>query len=211
MFYGTCRFAIAALLTTRLHAQSIAVHSVLAQAATVERATLVGGGVTLGKTVSHGALFLQLRGEAMRGSRDRIASACTGLVPIGTTLCDPQRLSTATTLESGSIGLRVPLMHHARMTFSVLGTLGIARIGTESRDSLRRTRLDARRIMFVPEAGVDWRWQPKVRLPIALNVGVAIGSIRSFVDDQVVDGYAPFNDALGLRRAWLGVAYAFER
>ncbi len=211
MFCRTLLVAIVTLLATSVPAQSISAHVALAQAATAERAALAGGGVTIGTTFSHGALHLQMRGEVMRGSRDRIASPCAGLLPIGTTRCDAQRLHTTTTLESGSIGVRLPLLHRARMTFSLLGTLGVARIGTESRDSTQRSRLDARRLMYVPEAGADLRWQPTVRVPIALTAGAAIGSIRPFYRERIEDGYTPFNEALGLRRAWVGVAYVFVR
>lgn len=205
------RIVLLSLFATTLEAQNIAAYSVAGRAETIERATLLGGGIVLGSTFSRGALHLQLRGEAMRGSRDHVASPCAGLVPIGATFCTPQRLHTTTTLESGSVGVRAPLAHLARMTVSLLGTVGIARINTGTRDSTQKERLSARRLMFVPEAGADVRWQPVVRIPFALNAGVAIGSIRPIVEDRVADGYTPFNDPLGLRRVWLGMAYAFDR
>lgn len=93
------------------------------------------------------------------------------------------------------------------MTFSVLGTLGVARIGTSSRDSTQRQRLSARRPMFVPEVGADWRWQPAARVRIAINAGATVGTIRPFASSGIVDGYAPFDDVLRLRRAWVGLTW----
>ncbi len=200
-----------ALLTTSLRAQSVTAYSAVGRAGTAERAALVGGGVTLGTRVSRGAFTLQLQGEVMRGSRDQLASICSGNVPPDVTLCNPRRLRTTTTFESGSIGVLAPVLHRARITFSLAGALGIVRIGTESRDSIGRAALAARRLMYVPEVGLDWRWRPSLRHPIGLTAGAAIGSIRPITEDRVADGYTPFNRELGLWRVWLGVNYAFDR
>ncbi len=143
----------------------------------------------------------------MRGSRARVASACTGLVPPNTTLCDPQRLNTTTQLESGSLAVRVPMLRARRMEFSIVGALGISRIATSSRDSTQRERLSARRVMFVPEVALDWRWQASARLPVIMNAGVAAASIRPFGALYIADGYVPFDHALRFRRAWVGVIW----
>jgi hypothetical protein len=94
-----------------------------------------------------------------------------------------------------------------RVSLSVIGGLGIARITTATRDSANVEWRQARMIMYQPEAGVEGSWQPLQRTPISITTGATIAELRPFARDAVVDGYTPFNQPIGTRRIWLGVAY----
>ncbi len=194
------------LCATPLAAQEVAAYAVRATLRVEDFGRQHGAALTFAHPINKSALRWRIGVEATSGERRSIGSPCTGLVPPDAPFCAPRPLRTLTDLRLVRGGLRVPVVVRARVSLSVIGDLGIARITTATRDSTTVDRRSARMIMYQPEAGVEGSWQPLQRAPLSVIGGATIAELRPFVRDVIADGYDPFNQPIGSRRIWLGLS-----
>jgi hypothetical protein len=149
--------------------------------------------------------WLRLGVEHLSGEARRTGSPCSGLIEPGT--CQPEPLRDDARLTSLTGGLGVPLLVRSRLVVEVTGDLrlGWARADTKGLESDRR--LSANKTVWGGEAGIDAAWSPSARLPLALQIGAAIGGLKGVIPEDVVDGYTPFNEAFSVTRLRVGLAW----
>lgn len=199
-------FAGLLLCAAPVAAQEVAAHAVRATLRTEGFGRQFGAAVTYAFPINASAIRWQIGAEFTAGERRWVGSPCTGLIPPDAPFCAPRPLRTANDLLLVRSGVRVPVIHRARVSLSVIGDLGIAGISTSTRDSTNVERRSARMIMYQPEAGVEASWQPSQRAPLSITGGATIAELRPFVREYIADGYSPFSEPIGTRRIWLGVA-----
>ncbi len=198
-------FAGLVLCAAPVAAQEVAAHAVRATLRKEDFGRQFGAAVIYAFPFNTSALRWRLGVEFTAGERRWVGSPCTGLIPPDARVCAPRPLRTSSDLLVVRSGLRVPVIHRARVSLSVIGDLGIAGISTVTRDSTNVDRRSARRIMYQPEAGIEGSWQPSQRAPLSITGGATIAELRPFVRDYIVDGYSPFSEPIGSRRIWVGV------
>jgi hypothetical protein len=83
----------------------------------------------------------------------------------------------------------------------------LASVRVETRGLTSGTLLPAEKMLWGPLLGAEASWKPVGTMPIAISFGGAIGGLIPVSQEQVLDGYTPFEGGFGLRRLTIGVAW----
>lgn len=195
---------------TPLAAQSMGASATLTRVGDGTFGTIPGFNIVLEQPVGTQWLQWHLMFDAAQGSRRYSGSPCVGLIAPGAPGCAVQPLRITTDMESAMLGLRLALLKNRRASLSLVGDIGIGRIGTKTRDASDSVRLKNSRLIYRPEAGVEARIRPMATKSWLLNGGASIGQVRPVRQYVVADGYSPFDVSLSLRRYWLGVMFPVQ-
>ena len=196
--------------TSAVAAQSMGAHGTLSVVGDTAFGALPGFNFLLEQPVGTQRLQWHLMFDAAQGSRRFTGSPCVRSLPPGTAGCGNQALRITTDMESAMLGLRLALLQHPRASLSLVGDIGIGRIGTKTRDATDSVRLKNWRMVYRPEAGVEARVRPFSSKRWFLSGGAAVGQVRPVRQYDVQDGYSPFDAAQSLHRYWLGIMFPVQ-
>jgi hypothetical protein len=81
-------------------------------------------------------------------------------------------------------------------------------VRADTRGETSGGRLYASKTLWGGALGARAAWTPVMRVPLALELGVGIGTLSPIREDDVVDGYTPFESDFHVRRAQVGVTWS---
>lgn len=208
---GVARLAaLLAIPMTTAMAQGMGAHVSWADLGVPEFAKPLGYGIVIEQPVGQTAVHWQFGFDAGFGRHTFTGTPCSGLVDPNSQLCATQSLHESLNMQAAAFGLRVPVLRGKRAALSLLGDLGIQRIGTKTKNATGDAVRSAWRMMYRPEVGAEARVAPSANRGFWLTAGYAVGQVRPFTQQGIADGYAPFENPLDIKRAWLGVIVAID-
>jgi hypothetical protein len=143
-----------------------------------------------------------------RARSGRIGAPCAGLIRPGS--CPPEPLRDDARLLSASGGGALRVLRAERVSVSLTGDLSLASVRADTRGETSGGRLSASKTLWGGTLGARADWTPLTRLPLALELGVGIGTLSPIREDDVVDGYTPFESHFEIRHAQAGVRWRFR-
>jgi len=167
---------------------------------------LLGGEIAIRTLGSDSTLSLIIGAAAMRGHGDRFGSLCVGLVPSGAD-CSARPIRDDGRVVAGSVGAVQPIVRAHRVRLSIIGNLALAQFHVESRYKPGGAPLIAEKVLVGAELGGSAAWYPAARVPLAIEIAVAIGGFAPLVSEQVTDGYTPFESDFSTRRIRAGLSW----
>lgn len=141
-----------------------------------------------------------------RARSGRIGAPCAGLIQPGT--CPPEPLRDDARLLSVGGGAALRVLRAQRVSVSLTGDLSLASVRADTRGETSGGRLSASKTLWGAALGARAAWTPMMRVPLALELGVGIGTLSPVSEDDVVDGYTPFENHFRICRAQLGVTWS---
>jgi hypothetical protein len=189
-----------------------------AQSVTISATSAAAQHPLLGESLDGASIALRTR-EApityqadvsrMRARSGRIGSPCAGLIRPGT--CPPEPLRDDARLFGASGGAAFRVLRAQRVTLAVTADLTLASIRADTRGLTSGDGLSASKTLWGAALGARASWRPVRRVPLALELGAAIGTLSPVSEDRVVDGYTPFESPFEVRRVQLGVTWSPKR
>lgn len=143
-----------------------------------------------------------------RARSGRIGAPCAGLIRPGS--CPPEPLRDNARLLSAGGGAALRVLRTARVSVSLTGDLSLASVRADTRGETSGGRLSASKTLWGATLGARAAWTPVMRVPLALELGVGIGTLSPIKEDDVVDGYTPFESQFQVRRAQLGITWRYR-
>ena len=164
-----------------------------------------GVGITLEYPILGSRLIWQLGADLSRGQTPTyVGSPCQPLFELGDG-CERQSLRSKTNGRTVALGLRVPLLRHARGSLSVIGDVAMQLFQTDVLNSSGATLVSGNRKTFRPDLGLEARVRPLPRRSLSLVAGYAVGQVRAS-EPSINAAYSPpYDKAMSSRRVWGGV------
>ena len=187
-----------------------------AQGASVSAVVISAQHMLLGSPLTGGALGVSIRrrdspvalhfeAAISHGHAGRIGVPCAGLIQPGTCAAEPLRDETRLTSISGGTTFRV--FHRRHVLFALTGDLMLASLRADTRGLTSGQTLTASKTFWGGLVGAHAAWTPVVRVPVALQIAGGVGGLMPIAHDVAVDGYAPFERGIQVRRLQLGIVW----
>lgn len=166
---------------------------------------LAGAAISVNLPRPHQRLTLRFDAERLHGRADRIGIACAGFIRPGTCPSEQLRDEVRLTSASGGPSFRVLRSRHTLLAFTA--DLTLASLRAETHGLTTGGKLVATKVLWGGRIGANAAWTPAVRVPIALEIEGGIGRLMPIVQEDVSDGYTPFEGGFNVRRLRVGVAW----
>lgn len=213
--YLTLALAIVPVRWSTVHAQTTTTDLVVSAVAAKANhyllsSTLHGAALGLRINPSQGRYTINAVFENARGRARRTGAPCGGLVEPGSCPAELVNDDGQTYALSTTAGLRVLGDRYASL--AVQAGYGIAVMRAETTGLTSGRRISTSQVMRGPRLGIDTRWVPSARAPVALQLTVTRSWWGRFRSNDSVDGYSPFdNGEVAQNSAQLGVAVRLPR
>jgi hypothetical protein len=143
-----------------------------------------------------------------RARSGRIGAPCAGLIRPGS--CPPEPLRDDARFLSASGGGALRVLRAERVSVALTGDLSLASMRADTRGETSGGRLFASKTLWGATLGARAAWTPMRRVPLDLELGVGIGTLSPIREDDVVDGYTPFESQFEVRRAQFGITWRYR-
>jgi hypothetical protein len=170
---------------------------------------LVGGALQLRLPLPDGPFAVRLGAERLTATAERVGIPCAGLIPPGDA-CAPEPLRDAARLTNASGGVALRILGGRRGELSLTADLTLGSLRADTRAASGKT-LAAQKWVWGGFFGAEAAWTPSPRLPLALEIGGALGGLMPVAREVIVDGYTPFDKGLDAARLRLGLAWRRDR
>jgi hypothetical protein len=140
----------------------------------------------------------------------RAGRACAGLLPPDPALCPVESIEDAVTMRGVALGLAATVARRGNLALAVIPSAGVFRVRSMSEGHQTGNQLSAAKLMIGFGVGAELSIVPHPPWPVTLHVGTHAG-IMAGPDEEVADGYTPFNDAIRVARVELGLTVRRRR
>jgi hypothetical protein len=153
--------------------------------------------------VSPGRSRIRFGPELLTSSSTAVRSTCAGLIAPHMD-CDPEPTRMSGQIRAALIEAGVHVLKRTSVDVELLGAarLGDVRSRVQGLESARELR--ASKLVVGIDIGVATSWYPWLRRRAGFQFTASVGGLNPFPDNQVVDGYTPFENNMSIRRASLG-------
>jgi hypothetical protein len=134
----------------------------------------------------------------------RVGSTCVGLI-LDPAECVQERIDDRSALGGVTLGLVATVVRWRRVSLTFVPAFSVALVRADSRGEQTGRSLEASNAMLGVSGGAEVSVVPSVRWPIALHVAAHTGTVEGS-DQQIADGYTPFNDGIRLTRFEIGLS-----
>lgn len=166
---------------------------------------LMGAGALLTWPRAKSGVAFQFGVERLGANTARFGIPCAGLIQPGT--CPQEALRDRARLTGARGGAVYRAVGSARAGIDVSADLALAHVRVETRGLASGSKLSATKLMWGPRLGATGSWEPISRVPVALEIGASVGGLTPLVHQHIVDGYAPFENDIGLRVVHVGLSW----
>lgn len=199
-------FFLALAMPAIASAQDIEVHATRLDADNDRLGSpLFGGGIGIRWGNSGRALSYRVGVERVNGRERRFGIPCAGLIEPNT--CLPEPLTDDGRATTVRLGVGVRLLQRTRVELLVGGNLTLSAVTTRSTGEESARTLDASKALVGAEAELLATWLPARRVPLCVQLGVSAARVRPVVDEQIVDGYTPFEQGFAMSAVRLGLVW----
>jgi hypothetical protein len=109
--------------------------------------------------------------------------------------------------RSASAGTAIRLRGSRHVGLALTADLELASVRADTRGLASGRVLSAMKMIWGGLVGVEGTWAPVAQVPLALELGAAIGGLTAVAKEQVVDGYTPFENAFTADHLRLGITW----
>jgi hypothetical protein len=114
-------------------------------------------------------------------------------------------------MKSLAAGLAFRMVDWRRLRVEIAGEVRLGTVRVESRGSPSGGELRVDKRLQGVGFGLDASWSPWSALPLAIEAGFTTGEMHRRENEELIDGYSPFEDGFDVRRLRIGVAWRGRR
>lgn len=172
-------------------------------------ARLVGGAARFVFPVGN-RVRLFVGGERASGRSFRTGIPCGGFYDPHSG-CVTESLRDDGTLSTGEGGVDVRLLAADGFVLRASGDIRLGLVSATTTGLTSGRTLSATKAVRGADVGVDAFWSPWPERPLSIDAGVRYGGLTPLVNEQILDGYTPFDSAFRTTRVSIGLSWRNSR
>jgi len=166
---------------------------------------LVGGMARFIVPLRGQRMSAHLGAQYVSGRSERFDSPCPGFLPTGTCLGEPIRDHARLALAKAGFGIRS--VSWRRIAVHATGDVSAGILSVDSRALQSARSASVSKGMLGADLEVSGSYSPWLRVPIALEAGIAAGVLTPRFKGESISGFNPFDSSFRVARLRIGVSW----